>query len=138
GSRGEFLVGGVTLCALQPMRPVPFSIVYVLGLGEDLFPGSNALSSFDLRGVQRLPGDIRPAESRLYDFLATVLSAQQKLYLFYNNHALQKDRPLLPAAPLQQLQHYLNQNLLAGDFQSVAMPMHADDARFLDASLQPA
>jgi hypothetical protein len=53
GSRGEYLVGGVTLAALQPMRPVPFQIVYVLGLGEDLFPGSNAQSSFDLRGAGR-------------------------------------------------------------------------------------
>src|SRR5207244_2837762 len=86
GNRGDYLVGGVTISALQPMRPVPFAIVYVLGLGENLFPGSNALSSFDLRGAQRLPGDIRPAESRLYDFLANVLAAQQKLYLLYNSH----------------------------------------------------
>ena len=100
GNRGEYLIGGVMISALQPMRPLPFPIVYVLGLGEDLFPGSNALSSFDLRGAQPQHGDIRPAEGRLYDFLATVLSAQQKLYLLYNNHDLQKDQPLLPAVPL--------------------------------------
>src|SRR5262249_39402175 len=68
GNRGDFLVGGFSISALKPMRPIPFAIVYVLGLGEDLFPGSNALSSFDLRGAERSPGDIRPAEQRLYDF----------------------------------------------------------------------
>jgi exonuclease V gamma subunit len=137
GNRGEYLIGGVTVSALQPMRPLPFAIVYVVGIGEELFPGSNALSSFDLRGAQRLPGDIRPAEARLYDFLATVLSAQQKLYLLYNSHDLQKDQPLLPAIPLVQLQHFLNQNILKSEFGLVAMPMHADDVRYLDPAQQP-
>lgn len=138
GNHGEYLTGGVMISALQPMRPLPFPIVYVLGMGEDLFPGSNALSSFDLRGAQRLPGDVRPAEGRLYDFLTTVLSAQQKFYLFYNNHDLQKDQPLLPAVPLLQLQRFLNQNILKSEFATVAMPVHADDVRFLDPNQQPA
>jgi exodeoxyribonuclease V gamma subunit len=138
GNRGEYLIGGVTIAALQPMRPVPFPIVYIVGLGEDLFPGSNALSSFDLRGVQPVPGDIRPAETKQYDFLSTVLSAQQKLYLLYNNHDQQKDQPLLPAVPLQQLQRYLNQNVLKSDFQPIAMLTRPDDARYLDPAQQPA
>ncbi len=137
GNRGEYLVGGVSIAEMQPMRPVPFAIVYILGLGENLFPGGNALSSFDLRGVQRLPGDIRPAETRLYDLLAAVLSADKKLYLSYNNHDLQKDQPLLPAVPLVQLQRFLNANVLKSPFQTVAMPLHADDARFLDPAQQP-
>jgi exodeoxyribonuclease V gamma subunit len=137
GNRGEYLVGGVSIAELQPMRPVPFAIVYVLGLGENLFPGSNALSSFDLRGVQRLPGDIRPAEARVYDLLATVLSADKKLYLSYNNRDLQKDQPLLPAVPLVQWQRYLTANVLMDDFQTVTMPLHADDARYLDPAGQP-
>jgi len=120
GNHGEYLTGGVMISALQPMRPLPFPIVYILGMGEDLFPGSNALSSFDLRGAQRMPGDVRPAESRLYDFLATNLAAEQKLYLLYNNHDLQKDQPLLPAVPLQQLQRYLNSHILQNDFQTVS------------------
>ncbi|MSQ94087.1 MAG: hypothetical protein EXR98_05970 [Gemmataceae bacterium] len=137
GNRGDYLVGGVTIAALEPMRPVPFAIVYLLGLGEDLFPGSNTLSSFDLRGAQRMPGDIRAAEQHLYDFLATILSAQQKLYLLYNNHNLQKDQPLLPALPLLQMQRYLNQNVVASEFQPITAPVHADDARFLDLTQQP-
>ncbi|MBI1831811.1 MAG: exodeoxyribonuclease V subunit gamma, partial [Planctomycetes bacterium] len=137
GSQGEYLVGGVTVCGLQSMRPVPFQIVYILGLGENTFPGSNTLSSFDLRGVQRLPGDVRPAETRLYDFLATCLSAQRKLYLLYNHHDLQKDQPLLPAVPIAQLQRFLSQNVLQSEMQIVAMPMRSDDPRYLDAAQQP-
>jgi exonuclease V gamma subunit len=138
GNRGEYLIGGVTISALQPMRPVPFPLVYIVGLGEEGFPGSNALSSFDLRGAERVHGDTRPAENRLYDFLATVLSAQQKLYLIYNNHDLQKDQALLPAVPLQQLQRYLNQNVVQNEYRIIDMPMHADDTSYLDAAGQPA
>jgi exodeoxyribonuclease V gamma subunit len=137
GNRGEYLIGGVTISALQPMRPVPFEIIYVIGMGEALFPGSNALSSFDLRGAARLPGDVRPAEARQYDFLESVVAAQQKLYLLYDNYDLQKDRPLLPAVPLLQLQRYLGQNVLQCEFQFVEMPAQADDARYLDPAKQP-
>jgi exonuclease V gamma subunit len=138
GNRGEYLIGGVMISGLQPDRPLPFPIIYILGLGEDLFPGSNTLSSFDLRGAQRQNGDVRPAECRQYDLLAAILSAQRKLYLFYNNHDLQKDRPLLPAAPLQQLQHYLNRNVVSRDFEPVSLPTRPDDSKYLDPTLQPA
>ena len=136
GNRGEYLIGGVTVSALQA-RPLPFAIIYVLGLGDDLFPGSNALSSFDLRAAGRLPGDVRPAEQRVHDLLTTLLSAQRKLYLLYNNHDLQKDQPLLPAAPLQQLQRYLDRHLLKSAFQLTTMPANGDDLRFLDPAEQP-
>ena len=94
-----------------------------------LFPGSNQLSTFDLRGPFRQPGDIRPAEDRQYQFLEAVLAAQQKLYLVHNNLDVQKDQPLLPAVPLQQLQRYLGQNVARGEFQAVAMPLHSTDER---------
>ena len=139
GNRGEYLIGGVTISALQPMRPVPFEIVYILGLGESLFPGSNALSSFDLRAVQRLPGDIRPAEARQYDFLATVLSARRKaLPSLQLARDLQKDQDLLPAVPLEQLQRVLGQQVTQEEFHEVKMPLHADDIRFVDPAKQPA
>ncbi len=138
GNHGEYLIGGVTISALQPMRPLPFEIIYILGLSENLFPGSNALSSFDLRGVQRVPGDIRPAEGRQYDFLATILSAQRKLYLLYNSRDPQKDQDLLPAVPLQHLQTSLSRHILQEDFRTVKMPAHGDDLSFIDTACQPA
>ena len=55
GMRGQYSVGGVTIAALQPLKPMPFRIVYILGMGEDNFPGSNVLSGLDLRGLQRCP-----------------------------------------------------------------------------------
>jgi exodeoxyribonuclease V gamma subunit len=138
GSHGEYLTGGVTISELQPMRPVPFTIVFVLGLGDDLFPGSNALSSFDLRGARRVLGDMRPAEQKQFDFVSTVLSAQQKLYLFYSNHDLQKDQVLLPAVPLLQLQRHLGAHVVDSEFKLMTLPTDPADVRYVDARQQPA
>lgn len=136
-NQGEYLIGGVTIAELQPMRPAPFEIVYVLGLGENLFPGGNQLSSFDLRGAERLPGDIRPAEERVFDLLTVLSAAGKKIYLLYNSHDLQRDQPLLPSTPLVQLERYLTDNILTGAFHEVAMPFRGEDAGFLDSSQQP-
>lgn len=137
GSRGEYLIGGVTLSGLLPMRPVPFSVVYVLGLSEDLFPGSNALSSFDLRGAYRQPGDVRPAEQRLYDLLDAVLAARQKLYLLYNGHELQRDQEVQPAAPLQQLRGFLSRHVTKDEFREVTVPLHGTDDVYYGDDLRP-
>ncbi|MBI2804748.1 MAG: exodeoxyribonuclease V subunit gamma [Planctomycetes bacterium] len=137
GSRGDYLIGGVTVAALEPMRALPFEIVYLVGLGENTFPGSNALSSFDLRDAARLAGDIRPAEQRLHDFLATILSARKKLYLFFDNHDVQKDQAILPSVPLQQLQRHLGQYVVNADFEEIKVPNQVDDACLLDLAKQP-
>jgi exonuclease V gamma subunit len=135
--RAEYLTGGVTLAALQPMRPIPFQLIYVIGLDADLFPGSNRLSSFDLRSAGREPGDIRPAENNAYLLLENLIAAHQKVYLLYNNRDLQKDRAILPSAPLQQLVRYLGEHVTAGEFKPIAMPVHGDDDPFFDRAQQP-
>jgi exodeoxyribonuclease V gamma subunit len=136
GSHGEYLTGGVTLAALQPMRPVPCQLLYVIGLDATLFPGSNALSSFDLRGVRRESGDIRPAEDRIYLLLENLLAAQQKVYLLYNTRG-QKDVTLLPSMPLQQLQRYLGDHVTSNAFETIAMPPFNDDDAYFNHAQQP-
>ena len=117
GMRGQYSTGGVTIAALQPLKPMPFRIVYILGLGEDIFPGSNVLSGLDLRSLKSLPGDIRPAEFNRYLFLETLLAVRDKVYLLYNNLDIQKDQILHPAVPLQQLKRYLNEHILDEEFE---------------------
>jgi exonuclease V gamma subunit len=130
GRYGDYLAG-VTVSALQSMRPVPFKLVYIVGLGADLFPGSNTLSAFDLRSHRRLPGDIRPAEHKRFIFLEALLAAQEKIYLLYNNRDLQKDHELLPAGPLLQLERYLGEHLLTKAFVPARVPLHDHDPETL-------
>jgi hypothetical protein len=127
GTKGEFLTGGVTIAPMQSVRPVPFRIIYVVGLGEELFPGSNALSTFDLRAHERLPGDIRPAENNRFLLLETLLAARGKIYLLYNNRELQRDQELHPAVPLCQLRRYLEDHVIDGTFAIAQVPLHGCD-----------
>jgi exonuclease V gamma subunit len=131
GRQGEYLEGGVTIAALGPQRPMPFKVLYVMGLGENTFPGRNTLSSLDLRGVERKPGDVRPAETARFLFLEALLAARDKIYLLHDNRDVQKDQKLLPAIPVTQLQRYLNRNILNADFVSACVPLHDHDVEAL-------
>ena len=132
GARGEFLTGGVTIAPIQTVRFVPFRILYILGLGEDLFPGSDALASFDLRSCERRRGDIHPAENNRFLFLESLLAARDKLYLLYNNRDLQRDQELQPAVPLTQLRRYLDESGNGQKFDEVKVPLHGNDPKYLE------
>ena len=136
GQRGEYLAHGVTVAALQSMRPIPFSVVYILGLDAELFPGSNTRSSLDLRNIQTAPGDVGPAEEKTYAFLENLIAAKDKLYLVYNNYDLSKDRPLLPAMPLTQLTDYLSNHVTREPFQPITIPRGNDAAWLFDSAQQ--
>jgi len=80
-SGGGFLSGGVTFCALQPMRSVPARVICVLGLSDDAFPRRPITPEFDLLSRYPMPGDASRGEDDRYLFLETVLSARERLYL---------------------------------------------------------
>jgi len=135
GTTGEFLTGGVTIASLGTLLPVPFRILYVLGLDERLFPGTNVRSAFDLRSRQRCDGDIPPADANRFLFLQALLAAQDKLYLLYNSKELQRDQPLLPCSPVKQLCRYLERHVLSGQgFETSTVPLSGSDPRYLDAA----
>ncbi len=131
GTKGEYLTGGVTISALQPFRPVPFRILYLLGLGEDLFPGANVLPTFDLRSHERCPGDIRPAEHNRNLFLEALLAARDKIYLLYPNRDVQRDQELHPGTPVVQLRRFLEQQVIDGEFQVAQIPLSGCDEQYL-------
>jgi exodeoxyribonuclease V gamma subunit len=74
---------GVTVASFVPMRALPFRIIFVVGLDERVFPAPDGLAAIDLRGVQRLPGDVTPREQDEYMFLETLLSARDRIYFSY-------------------------------------------------------
>jgi exonuclease V gamma subunit len=137
GRHGEYLTTGITQAELCPMRPIPFKVLYVLGLDAELFPGSNALSSFDLRGAQREPGDIRPAEEKTYLLLENLLAAQQKIYLLHNSYDVARDQPLLASVPLAQLRRYLGDHVTTAAFATIEAPLHGDAEALYNQVKQP-
>ncbi|MCR9144005.1 MAG: exodeoxyribonuclease V subunit gamma [bacterium] len=103
GNRGNYLAGGVTIAALQPMRPIPFRIVYVPGMGEGDFPGHPDLSVLNLRNLERRIGDATMPESNRMLFLENLLSVRDRLYLTYVSRDIQRDTEYHPCSVVTEL-----------------------------------
>ncbi|TGM13498.1 exodeoxyribonuclease V subunit gamma [Leptospira selangorensis] len=111
--KGQYLTGGITVSSLQPMRPIPFRHVYILGLGEGLFPGTDDTSAFNLRHFAPREGDINVRglnQSLLYE---TILSAKQSLILSFVAEDITKDESIAPSSSLLLLEQALKENILA-------------------------
>jgi exodeoxyribonuclease V gamma subunit len=134
GGHGNYLTGGVTISALQPMRPIPFDIVYVLGMEEGYFPGKADRSSLDLRLSRRRIGDISLPERNCYLFLEMLLSVRQKLYISYVSRDLQKDRLQQPCSVITQLKRYVELEILSDGqpFRVSEVPLAGFSDRYLD------
>ncbi|MBW2568914.1 MAG: exodeoxyribonuclease V subunit gamma [Deltaproteobacteria bacterium] len=134
GGYGNYLTGGVTISSLQPMRPIPFKIVYLLGMEEGSFPGKADKSSLDLRLLKRRIGDISLPERNCYIFLEMLLSTRDKLYISYLAKDLQKDRSLQPCSLVNQLRRYVEQAIFPKEtlFQVVDIPLKGSSSKYLD------
>jgi exodeoxyribonuclease V gamma subunit len=82
-SRQGFLHGAVTICAMVPMRSLPFKVIAVLGLDDGLFPRQQKPWAFDLMATHPLPGDRSRRLDDRYLFLETLMAARDVLYLSY-------------------------------------------------------
>lgn len=114
-SRGKYLSDGVTISKLSPMKPIPFKIIYIMGLGEGFFPGQSDRSTLDLRNLYRITGDITKTESDAYLFFELFLSAADKLYLTYVSRNIEKDEELYYSPILRELISYIEDNILTPD-----------------------
>ena len=134
GGVGDYLTSGVTISALQPMRPIPFSLVYILGMGEGNFPGRAETSSLDLRLSGRKIGDITMPERNAYLFLEILLAVREKLYISYVSRDLQKDRIIQPCSVVNQLRRYVEQDLFFHEksFVITQIPLKGSSERYLE------
>jgi len=133
GSYGDYLTEGITISALQPMRPIPFRIVYVMGMEEGAFPGRVEASSLDLRLLKRRIGDVSLPERNRYLFLEMLLSVHDRLYLSYVARDLQKDRVIQPCPVVNQLRRHVEQEVLpVGEtFRVAEVPLKGSSERYL-------
>lgn len=76
-----FLAGGITFCAMMPMRSIPFRFIGILGLNEGVFPARETLPSFDLIMKYPRPSDRHRQEDDRRLFRETILSSREYLHL---------------------------------------------------------
>ena len=110
--KGGYLTHGVTIAGLQPMRPVPFRQVYVLGAGAGGFPGRTGSSTLDVRGTGWRLGDVSLPNTNRYLFLETLMAVRDRLVLSYPNRDIEKDAELFPSGIVRELESFIGSSVL--------------------------
>jgi exodeoxyribonuclease V gamma subunit len=110
-----FLTGGMTFCAMLPMRSIPFSSICMIGMGDSAYPRHSSLLGFDLIAKKPKAGDPSRRNDDRYLFLEAILSARQNLYISYTGQSI-KDNSLRPPSVLvSELLDYIEQGFETSD-----------------------
>lgn len=102
GTHG-FLQGGVTFCAMLPMRTIPFAVICLLGLNDGAFPRLHHAVSFDLVARNPMRGDRSRRNDDRYLFLEALLAARKRLYLSYVGRSSRDNAVLPPSVVVDEL-----------------------------------
>lgn len=79
----RFLSGGITFASMKPMRPLPYRVIALLGMGDGEFPRTVKPPSFDLMQVWYRYGDRSGRLDDRYLFLELLLSARDRFLATY-------------------------------------------------------
>jgi exodeoxyribonuclease V gamma subunit len=99
----DFLAGGVTFCALLPLRTIPFRAVCVLGLNQGEFPRVDSHFELDLIAQHPKRGDRSLRADDRYLFLEVLLAAREKLALSYVGRSVQDNTERPPSIVVTEL-----------------------------------
>ncbi len=117
---GRYLGGGISVSSLLPMRPVPFKIIFILGMEDDRFPRQSRHDSLDLRSTALsaqqgfdTSSDIDNQDADFQLFTEILSACKNRLYLSYRNIDIKKDIRLLAAQPYRDLQELLKTETIA-------------------------
>ncbi|MBC7172363.1 MAG: exodeoxyribonuclease V subunit gamma, partial [Polyangiaceae bacterium] len=93
----------VTLCALSPMRSVPFRVICLLGMDDGAFPRATTAPGFDLAAREPRVGDRDPRDEDRHLLLEALLSARKHLRIFYTGREPRSGEVRAPAVPIAEL-----------------------------------
>ncbi len=102
-----FITGGVTFCAMLPMRSIPFQVIGLLGMNDDAYPRPTKSLGFDLLAMNPRPGDRSRRNDDRYLFLEVLLSAREKLHISYVGQGIKDNSPRPPSVLVSELLDYL-------------------------------
>jgi exodeoxyribonuclease V gamma subunit len=93
----------ITVCALTPMRSVPFRVVALLGMDDGAFPRSARPRSLDATADARRRGDRDTREEDRNLLLEALLAARGHFLVFYSGHHPSTGETRAPAVPVGDL-----------------------------------
>ncbi|HON78575.1 MAG TPA: exodeoxyribonuclease V subunit gamma, partial [Spirochaetota bacterium] len=106
---GSFLRGGVTFCAMLPMRSIPFKVICLVGMNDDTFPHPDNAVSFNLMKDDFKPGDRSRRHDDRYIFLETIISARERLCISFVGQSIRDNSEIPPSVAVSELMDYINQ-----------------------------
>lgn len=102
-----FLSGGINFCTLTPLRALPFKAVFILGMNQTDFPRIDQPLSFDVMARHPRTSDRSQTHEDKYLFLEAVMSAEQKLGLFWQAWDLHDNSEKAPSALVTELRLFI-------------------------------
>jgi len=102
-----FLDGGITFCAMVPMRSIPRKVICLAGLNSDIFPGRSCPPDFDIMASNPKKGDRSRRKDDRYLFLEALLSARDALCITYVGQDIVDNSPIPPSVLVNDLMDYL-------------------------------
>jgi exodeoxyribonuclease V gamma subunit len=91
------------------MRSIPFRVICLIGMNDDVFPRRSSALGFDLMAQRPRPGDRSLRTDDRYIFLEAVISARERLYVSYVGQSVQDDSPIPPSVLVSELLDYVKQ-----------------------------
>ena len=121
GEEARLSARGVAVGSLTVLQSLPFKVLFVLGLGEGIFPERDRRDPLDLRGARRMAGDVSPADRDRYLFLQTILAARERLVLSYVSRDAQTGDPLEPSSAIREFREILRSYVGAETLKSLTI-----------------
>ena len=109
-----FMTGGVTFCAMLPMRSIPFRVICLLGMNDGSFPRQDSNPGFDLMAAEWRAGDRSLRDEDRYLFLEAILSARDRLYISYTGQSSRDNSTIPPSVLVAELLDHLDREYSAG------------------------
>ena len=129
--------GAVSVCALTPMRSVPFRVICLLGMDDGAFPRTPAGRGFDATLSAPRPGDRDPREEDRNLLLEAILSAREHLHIFYTGRDTHTDKALAPCVPVGDLLDVIDLSFASPFAADLAGARPARDALTVRHAVQP-
>jgi len=102
-----FISGGVTFCAMLPMRSIPAQVICLIGMNHDAFPRDTQSLGFDLMSKKPKMGDRSRRNDDRYLFLEAIVSARKKFYISYVGQSIQDNTRIQPSVIVSELIDYI-------------------------------
>ncbi len=108
-AHGAFLSGGVTVCAMLPMRSIPFRVICMVGMNDGAYPRRDIEAGFNLMKRTYLHGDRSSRNDDRYIFLEALVSARDRLFISYAGRSITENKPIPPSVLVSELLDYIEQ-----------------------------